>query len=96
MKSKNLNIKQNIILSLLILLLIHNLYLQTQVSQSIESIQDAESQATQAKRYANEAADYASDASDYSRKALEKATEAAKKADNAYRNSFGYHCWSCP
>ena len=86
--------------SLLVLLLLglisHNFYLQGQVQESLEAAQAAAAEASRAARNADTASSYASEAAEYSRDAADEASKAADSADDAYWNSFGNQCTTCP
>ena len=88
--------RQNVILLILIALFAHNYYLQSKIEIAINTAIDAEYEARMAKSYASEAANNASDAAYYASEAATEAENASSNAKKAYRNSFGYQCWSCP
>lgn len=100
---KKLITKENLVLLLILLLLGHNVYLQFRVEKSKEAADNAYREANWASDYASSAASYASDAVDYAQEAAQNAEEAYDAANEAsdyaykaYKNSFGYNCWSCP
>ena len=86
----NLLNKNNLIISLLLILVFHSFYLQFVVLDEIQK--DAE----MAYVGAAEAGYYAEMARDEAEKAYDEASDAAYQARRANSNSFGNQCWSCP
>ena len=85
--------KQNLILLLLIILIGHNLFLQTKLvfennNEDLKSIiLEASANARRAASYASDASDYASDAADYASDAADNASDAADYASDAADNA---------
>jgi Sec-independent protein translocase protein TatA len=94
--TKNESSKLNWTLVLVIALVVHNFYLQTKMDETISVMSNAVSEARQANRSASQAASYARQAADNASEASEYSENASRNAYNAYLNSFGSQCWSCP
>lgn len=88
--------RQNLILLLLITLIAHNFYLQKQVEDAVRYARRAASDADDAADFARLAASEAEDGAEFAKKAASYASSASDYAYDAYRNSFGKQCWSCP
>lgn len=93
---KKLLNRENLLIVFVLGLIAHNIFLQTKVEQAIDAAQDAKYAANRAESSADNASSYASSASDYAREAARYADDASSYAYNAYQNSFGRQCWSCP
>ena len=88
--------KENIILVLLIILLVHSFYLQALVISNSDEISEATNYARRSASYAQDAASYAQDASSYAQDAASYADDAASYSQQARNNSFAYNCSYCP
>jgi len=86
---KKLFKRENLLIILIIGLIGHNIYLQTRVEKAIDTSKYAVYAAKRAKNSADDAAYNASNAA-------RKAEDASDHAYDAYLNSFGQRCWSCP
>ena len=102
-KKKSFFTKENIILVLLIFLVGHSFYLQIKVSETIDEASSASSNARRAYNAASDAYDEASSASSYARRAYnaasdayDEASSASSYAQDAYYSSFGNQCSYCP
>lgn len=86
---KKLLNKENLLITLLIGLIGHNIFLQTRVETAIQATQDAESAANQAENRADDAARYSFSALNNSKEAAENAEEAIDAAWEANHYTFG-------
>ena len=95
-KKKSFFTKENIILMLLIFLVGHSFYLQIKVSETIDEASSASSNARRAYNAASDASSYAQDAYNAASDAYDEASSASSYAQDAYYSSFGNQCSYCP